>query len=144
MLLRIVTFALATVMAMPALPVQSGAAELIMFEEDGCIWCARWDAEVAPDYAASEQSRTAPLVRYDLRRDPLPDALELQGRVRYTPTFVLVENDREVGRITGYPGKGVFWHMLDNLMAKLDTDKRPPLDTASVLPAQTPADPAGG
>ena len=67
MLLRIVTFALALVITAPAY-----AAELLMFEEDGCIWCARWNAEVAPDYAGSPQGVFAPLKRYDLRRDPLP------------------------------------------------------------------------
>jgi len=135
---RLITLALGLLVAAPA-----SAAELLMFEEDGCVWCARWDAEVAPDYANSPEGRIAPLVRYDLRRDPLPDELELRGRVRYTPTFVLVDDDREVGRITGYPGKGVFWTMLETLVAKLETDHRTPLNTADVAP-EAPARSAGG
>jgi hypothetical protein len=127
MLLRIVTFALAIVTAAPAF-----AAELLMFEEDGCVWCARWDAEVAPDYGASPAGRLAPLHRYDLRRDPLPDGLELDARVRYTPTFVLVDRGHEVGRITGYPGKGAFWTQLDELIARIEPDTRPKLDTAAL------------
>lgn len=126
MLLRIVTFALGLVIAAPAF-----ATELLMFEEDGCVWCARWDAEVAPDYADSPQGRIAPLVRFDLRRDPLPDDLELKSRVRYTPTFVLVDKDREIGRITGYPGKGAFWSVLKGLIAQVEPDDdSPPLTTA--------------
>jgi hypothetical protein len=137
MLLRIVTFALALVITAPAY-----AAELLMFEEDGCIWCARWDAEVAPDYTGSLQGRFAPLKRYDLRRDPLPDDLELKGRVRYTPTFVLVDENREIGRILGYPGKDKFWNLLDNLIARIEPDDRPddqlPLDSAAI-PAINPS-----
>ncbi len=126
MLLRIVTFALGLVIAAPAF-----AAELLMFEDDGCVWCAKWNAEVAPEYAESPEGRLAPLTRYDLRRDPLPDALELKGRVRYTPTFVLVDGNREVGRIMGYPGKDAFWDLLDDLIARIEPeDGRPRLDSA--------------
>ncbi len=133
MLLRIVTFALALVITAPAY-----AAELLMFEEDGCVWCARWNAEVAPGYADSPQGRFAPLKRYDLRRDPLPDDLELKGRVRYTPTFVLIDGNREIGRIMGYPGEKPFWKLLDTLIARIEPVDRPPLDSAA-LPVANPS-----
>ena len=29
--------------------------------------------------------------------------------IRYTPTFVLAEDGKEVGRIEGYPGDEFFW-----------------------------------
>jgi len=133
MLLRIVTFYLGLVIAQPLV-----AAELLMFEDPGCMWCARWNAEIGPDYADSALGRQAPLVRYDLKRDPLPDALELKGRVRYTPTFVLVEDNREVGRIMGYPGKLAFWRLLDDLLGRLDSDDNaaPDLDSANASPSR--------
>lgn len=132
MLLRIVTFALGLVIAAPAI-----SAELLMFEDDGCVWCARWDAEVAPDYAESSHGQIAPLRRFDLRRDPLPDDLELKSRVRYTPTFVLVDDNREVGRIMGYPGRDIFWTQLDALIARIEPDEnRPSLTTAAATPYQ--------
>ena len=99
------------------------------------MWCARWEAEVGPFYADNRTGRQAPLKRYDLYKDPLPDDLELKGRVRYTPTFVLVDNNREVGRIMGYPGKAAFWKLLDNLLSRIETEEPPPLDSASA--AQT-------
>lgn len=138
MLLRIVTFALGLVIAAPTF-----AAELLMFEEDGCIWCARWDAEVGPSYSSSREGEAAPLRRFDLRRDPLPDNLELSQRVRYTPTFVLVENDREIGRIIGYPGKTLFWDQLETLVAQIETDDRDPLNTASAAPSPRIGMPVG-
>lgn len=119
MLTRIVTFALSLVTATPLL-----AAELLMFDDPGCMWCARWDAEVGPDYPGSPAAAIAPLRRLDLRADPLPEGLELDSRVRYTPTFVLVDEDREVGRITGYPGRLAFWVQLDRLLGQLETTRR--------------------
>jgi|GEM_PF-166340 hypothetical protein len=119
MLARILTFALSFAMATP-LP----AAELLMFDDPGCMWCARWEAEVGPDYPGSPAAAIAPLRRFDLRADPLPERLELAGRVRYTPTFVLVDKGREVGRITGYPGRLAFWVQLDGLLGELESSRR--------------------
>ena len=39
---------------------------LLMAEEDGCYWCAKWDEEIAHIYPKTEEGRTAPLRRYDL------------------------------------------------------------------------------
>lgn len=138
MLARIVTFALAAVIAAPiATPL--AAAELLMFKDDACMWCARWDAEVGPDYPASAAAAVAPLRRIDLRGDPLPDGLELDARVRYTPTFVLVEGGREIGRITGYPGRGAFWLQLDRLLETLD-EPGPGRDAKQDSAREAPAD----
>ena len=86
------------------------AAELVMVEEDGCVWCARWNDEIAHIYPKTAEGRTAPLRRYDLHSDD-PEAT-LQSRVRFTPTFILVEDGHEVGRIEGYPGEDFFWGLL--------------------------------
>jgi hypothetical protein len=37
--------------------------------------------------------------------------------VVYTPTFLLVHDGREIGRITGYPGQLYFWEELSQLMS---------------------------
>jgi hypothetical protein len=39
---------------------------------------------------------------------------------RFTPTFVLVADGREVGRITGYPGEDFFWGLLQRLIEAHD------------------------
>jgi len=39
--------------------------------------------------------------------------------VRFTPTFVVVDNGREIGRITGYSNDDAFWGLLDTFAAKL-------------------------
>ncbi|NNE86647.1 MAG: hypothetical protein HKN27_01105 [Silicimonas sp.] len=83
---------------------------LLMAEEDGCIWCARWNEEIGPIYPKTAEGKTAPLRRYDLHSET-PD-VAFDRLVHYTPTFILVEDGQEVGRIEGYPGEDFFWGLL--------------------------------
>ena len=94
------------------------AAELVMFEQGGCVWCAKWNREVAPIYEKTDEARVLPLRRIDIDRQSSA-GIELAGRVLYTPTFVVVDNGREIGRITGYSSDQSFWGLLDGLLAKL-------------------------
>lgn len=92
-----------------ALPLR--AMELVMVEQDGCAYCARWDAEIAAIYPKTPEGEIAPLRRIDLH-DPTPEDLSFKGPVIFTPTFVLVEGGAELGRIEGYAGDELFWAML--------------------------------
>lgn len=94
----------------------SKAAELVMFESDGCYWCERWKREVGTYYRQTAEARLAPLRRIDLF-DRRPDDLTGIRGVLVTPTFVLVEKGREIGRIVGHPGKQEFWIALSRLLA---------------------------
>lgn len=96
--------------------------KLVMVEEAGCVYCARWHAEVGPAYANSAEGRFAPLQRV---RIGAPSIAHLTG-IRYTPTFVLLAGGREVGRITGYPGADFFWGLLAELLAKTDFGRAAP------------------
>ena len=95
------------------------AMELLMFEEHGCPWCARWNADIGGIYAESDQGRRAPLRRIDIRAQD--DAgVELARRAHFTPTFILIDEGREVGRIEGYPGPDFFWGLLDDIIETAD------------------------
>jgi hypothetical protein len=94
------------------------AAELVMYRRDGCPWCAAWDKAIGPIYPKTDVAKRAPLHMVDIDRVTGVD-VTLQRPIRYTPTFVLVEDKREVGRIEGYPGEEFFWGLLDELVAKL-------------------------
>ncbi|MEL7280690.1 MAG: hypothetical protein AAFY35_07115 [Pseudomonadota bacterium] len=98
---------------------------LLMAEEDGCHWCAKWTEEIAHIYPKTAEGRTAPLRRYDLHSET-PD-VTFDRRVLYTPTFILVQDGREVGRIEGYPGEDFFWALLTQMFDRAEI----PLDTAS-------------
>jgi hypothetical protein len=95
------------------------AAELVMFEQAGCAWCEAFDREIAPIYGKTEEGQRAPLRRVDIDR-PVPPDLAFIEVERLTPLFVLVDRDREIGRIRGYPGEDHFWGLLGVLMKRLD------------------------
>jgi hypothetical protein len=97
------------------------AAELVMFEDAGCAWCARFVDEIGPIYPKTPEGRRAPLRRVDLAK-PVPADLEFIEIERLTPLFVLIDNGREIGRIRGYPGDDHFWGLLGMLIGKLDSD----------------------
>lgn len=94
------------------------AAELVVFERAGCVWCARWNAEVGAAYGKTAEGAKAPLRRVDLARG-VPADLAGVKPVVYTPTFVLVDGGKEIGRIEGYSDNAFFYGYLDGLLARL-------------------------
>jgi thioredoxin-related protein len=99
-------------------PACAFASELVMFERAGCPWCQRWDREVGATYAKTSEARRLPLRRVDIHSGST-GGIVLASPVRYTPTFVVVDEGREVGRITGYINDESFWGLLSALAAKL-------------------------
>lgn len=97
------------------------SAQLIMVEEANCIYCKQFDEEIAPAYPKTTEGRLAPLRRIDLA-DGWPDDLSLIKTETLTPTFILVENDRELGRLHGYQGDEFFWFLLGQLLEKLNPE----------------------
>ncbi len=114
---RLLAATLVVALGAALFPVASFAqsAELLMFEERGCPWCRRWRAEVGPGYPHSPEGKRAPLRVVDIAGSR-PAGIELATAVRFSPTFVLVLDGREVGRITGYPGADFFWGQLEGLL----------------------------
>jgi hypothetical protein len=48
-----------------------------------------------------------------------PKDLEKVKAVLFSPTFVVMDKGREVGRILGYPGEDFFWPMLEEILKKV-------------------------
>ncbi len=94
------------------------AAELrlLMIERPGCVYCARWNADIAPIYDKTPEGRAAPLERVQLA-GPYPADAVLSAPPVYTPTFILIDDGREAGRIEGYPGEDFFWGLLGTMLA---------------------------
>ena len=91
---------------------------LLMFERDGCSYCKLWNEQIAPAYPKTAEGRAAPLVRLEIS-EPVPDDIRLTGRKPvFTPTFVLISDGAEVGRIEGYAGDEFFWVLLDQMLQK--------------------------
>ena len=91
-----------------------GSNHLVMVDDAGCVYCAKWDREVRQSYEASPEGQFAPLTRQRLGSPQLSGL----GRLAYTPTFVLIVRGQEAGRIVGYAGADFFWAEIDRLFAK--------------------------
>lgn len=103
------------------IPVATSATELVMVQEPGCVWCERWNSEIAPAYPKTAEGIFAPLRRVDI--DALPADFHPARRVNFTPTFLLIVSGVEVARLEGYPGEDFFWPLLEQMLAK-HTDYR--------------------
>lgn len=86
---------------------------LIMVDDPNCYYCRKWNAEIGRGYAKTAEGRFAPLRR--VRRG----AKQLNGLapVIFTPTFIVVHQGRELGRIAGYPGRDYFYEELRGVLA---------------------------
>lgn len=91
---------------------------LMMVEQDGCPWCDRWKAEIGPVYPKTAEGRIAPLVKVMIH-DPLEKGITLNSPPIYTPTFILLNDGQEVGRIEGYQSDEFFWWFMETMIKKL-------------------------
>ncbi len=108
--------ALAACLAAPfTAPVSAQDMRLIIVEEDGCIYCARWKADVGTEYPITDEGRAAPLLPVDINQQP-PEGYSFASRVVFTPTFVLTVDGVEVSRLEGYPGEDFFWGLLGRMI----------------------------
>ena len=94
---------------------------LVMVEEQGCMWCARWNEEVSAIYPKTPEGKAAPLLRMDIR-GPRPEELTFTRSLHFTPTFVLMVDGAEVSRIEGYPGEDFFWGVLKQMLTRADVE----------------------
>src|SRR5438105_15905519 len=115
------------------------AAELVMFEQKGCVWCQKFDREIAPAYDKTSEGKQVPLRRLDIGH-PVPSDLGFIRRERFTPVFVLIDEGREIGRIRGYPAHTLFWGLLANLIERRELGAPPPEPAAAPPPRATRAE----
>jgi len=100
----------------------ASAAELVMFESEGCEWCETWHDEIGVVYSKTGESAVLPLRLVDADEDFPDDLADVPG-IFYTPTFVIMKDGLERGRITGYPGEDFFWQLLDEIIEKMDAKR---------------------
>lgn len=101
------------------------AAELVYVREAGCPYCRMWDERIGPIYGKTDEGKALPLREIEKRSAAL-DAIKLKRPIRYTPTFVLVSNSVELGRIEGYPGEEFFFARLARLIEDMPPAGPPP------------------
>lgn len=117
--MHLISKTLTTALFLCLMSLSANAANLVMFDRKGCPWCAKWHAEIGVEaYNAGPEGRAAPLRVLDVA-SPHPKDLKGIGGIVGTPTFVLVENGREIDRMVGYPGKQVFFGKVQLMLDKL-------------------------
>lgn len=94
------------------------AAELLMVEQAGCVYCERFNREIAPAYPKTSEGKRAPLRRVDLDA-AWPADLKSVNPAKFTPTFILVHDGKEIDRLAGYPGDEHFWFLLGEMLKNL-------------------------
>lgn len=99
------------------------ALELVMIEQEDCIFCERFNAEIAPAYPKTAEGQRAPLRRVDLHK-PWPSDLSNISQEPFTPTFVLVHENNELARLRGYPGDEHFWFLLNQMLESITVDTK--------------------
>jgi len=117
---RFANMSLLAVLPGLATPALAGELRLLMFDQPGCVYCLKWEEEIGPIYPVTEEAELAPLTRIGLR-DTLPDGLSLARPVGLTPTFVLLDDGVEAGRLEGYPGEDFFWFLIRELIDRAET-----------------------
>jgi len=122
-----------TLWAVPASPAR--AAELVYFYSDACTVCERWNEEVGGIYNKTEEAQRLTLRRQNIHEDK-PADLAFVKAVTFTPTFVAIEEGREVGRMVGYISDYFFWEQMSGLIKKADAAKQARLTACSEPGAQ--------
>ncbi len=90
--------------------------ELIVMEAPGCTYCDIFRRDVLPSYQASERAKDVPIRFLDIN-DASPEELGLNSPVDIVPTFVVLKDHKEVGRIPGYVGPEYFFHSINHLIS---------------------------
>ena len=96
--------------------------KLLMIDDTGCPFCELWDEEIGRKYSKTEEGKLAPLIRHHYG-SKLPDQIILNSEPIFTPTFILLENNREKFRFEGYLGEEFFWSFLSEYLQKLKNKK---------------------
>ena len=125
---RLAQFAIA--LALTVVPLSGGRAgvdpdapvphysnlQLVVMESSDCTYCTIFRRDVLPSYEASEQAKDMP-VRFVDVNDINKTQIELQSPIDNLPTFVIVKDNNEIGRIPGYIGPEDFFHSISYLLS---------------------------
>ena len=85
--------------------------ELIFITSEYCPFCKAWEQDIGSLYHRTTYAKQAPLRRIDVAEVDfeLPEIVE---DVVGTPTFLIFQDGREIGRIEGYQSPEMFFWAL--------------------------------
>jgi thioredoxin-related protein len=90
--------------------------EMVVLEVSGCIYCNVFRRQLLPTYKASKKAKKIPIRFVDVN-DPAVAEIGLTQPVGIVPTFVILENNQEIGRIPGYMSRRDFFRAIDYIVS---------------------------
>ena len=95
---------------------QPRSLELVFITSEHCPFCKAWERDVGQIYDSTPYALKARLRRADF--GDVDSALPLGAdKVSGTPTFLIVENNTEIGRIEGYQSSEMFFWALSEYIS---------------------------
>ena len=95
---------------------QNPPYKLIFITSDHCPFCVAWEREVGQIYDKSPYGEQAPLFRVDFG-DHLSVLSDASDQVAGTPTFLILTDGQEIGRIQGYQSSEMFFWALSEFVS---------------------------
>ena len=95
---------------------QARSLELVFITSEYCPFCKAWERDVGQIYDSTPYALKARLRQVDL--GDVDSALPAGAvKVFGTPTFLIVENNTEIGRIEGYQSSEMFFWALSEYIS---------------------------
>ena len=95
-----------------ALPLSSFAEKrLLMFTSNVCPSCLSWERDIGVIYDKTPYAKQLPLTRTEVNSS-IPNEVVTKAPLVGTPTFVVLLDNYEIDRISGYSGSEMFWWWL--------------------------------
>jgi len=113
---------LVTLSLIETMRAESSNLGLLMIDDTACPYCELWDEEIGYMYFKTQEGKLAPLIRHHYG-EKLPQNIKLLSEPVVTPTFILLENNKERFRIEGYPGEEFFWSFLAEYILRIKENK---------------------
>ena len=111
-------FALGIALTFSMLPgIAIAGTRLVMVTSDYCPFCQAWEHDVGTVYDKSPYAPSLPLTRVEMG-SAMPEGVSLQAPVVGTPTFLIIQDGREIDRQRGYDDAEMFWWWLSEHAAE--------------------------
>ena len=90
---------------------KNGLFRLVYVFSDYCVFCKAWERDVGRLYGDTEYAKKAPLYKIDISLFS-EHFTDVRKNVSVTPTFILMSENDEIGRIVGYQNSDMFFWAL--------------------------------
>lgn len=94
----------------------SDKLKLVFVTSEHCYYCKSWEADIGVIYNDTSYATVAELHRVDFSAVDF-EFPHIADKVFGTPTFLIMDNKNEIGRIEGYSSKDLFFWSLSEYVS---------------------------